>query len=112
VLPFIAGSRPRMFIDDHDNLILIYGRLATDGPMQGAIYAPGDLVIAVATAKNKWQDWKIAVEEKGPFINEMLGDPQRWKSERILSVMVQQTPATPGTPSALRVVDYKLKTVQ
>jgi hypothetical protein len=112
VLPFVAGSRPRMFADDHDNLILIYGRLAIDGPMQGAIYAPGDLVIAAASAKNKWQDWKIVVEEKGPFINEMLGDAQRWKSERILSVMVQQTPDTLGTPSPLRVVDYKLKDLQ
>jgi hypothetical protein len=101
-----------MFADDHDNLILIYGRLAIDGPMQGAIYAPGDLVIAAASAKNKWQDWKIVVEEKGPFINEMLGDAQRWKSERILSVMVQQTPDTLGTPSPLRVVDYKLKDLQ
>ena len=109
VLPFVAGSRPRLFVDGHDNLILIYGRLAIDGPMQGFIYAPGDLVVLAATAKTRWQDWKIVVDEKGPFVNEMLGDPQRWKTERILSVMVQQTPDTLGTPSPLRVVDYKLE---
>jgi len=45
--------------------------------------------------------------EKGPFINEMLGDPTRWKAERILSVMVQRTPQTLGTPSPLRVIDYR-----
>lgn len=107
LLPWVAGSRPRLFVDDHDNLILIYGRLSIDESMQGGIYSPGDLVIAVATAKNRWLDWKIAVEEMGPFINEMLGDPTRWKAERILSVMVQQTPRTLGTPSPLRVIDYR-----
>lgn len=107
VLPWVAGSRPRLFVDGHDNLIMIYGRLAIDASMQGAIYAPGDLVIVAATAKSKWQDWHVVVEEKGPFVNEMLGDPTRWKTEKILSVMVQQTPDVLGTPSPLRVVDYR-----
>jgi len=40
-------------------------------------------------------------------VNEMLGDPTRWKTEKILSVMVQQTPDVLGTPSPLRVVDYR-----
>jgi len=108
VLPGVAGSRPRLFSDSHDNLFLIYGRLAIDGPMQDEIFAPGDLVIAAATARNHWQDWKVIVDEKGPFINEMLGDTTRWKSEGILSVMVQQTPKVLGTPSPLRVIDYRL----
>lgn len=110
VLPWVAGSRPRLFVDDHDNLIMIYGR----GPFANAAWkqadptAEGDLVIAVATAKTKWQDWQIAVEEKGPFINEMLGDLSRWKTEKVLSVMVQQKPGTLGTPSPLHIIDYRL----
>jgi hypothetical protein len=73
-----------------------------------ASVAPSDLVIAAATTKNNWQDWKIVVEEKGPFNNEMLADPTRWKTDRILSVMVQEEPKTVGNPSPLRIIDYRL----
>jgi hypothetical protein len=110
VLPWIAGSRPRLYVDDEDNLILIYNRPVPNSVMQSGIYfTAGDLVIAVATAKAHWQDWRIVTEEKGPFINEMLADPTRWKSEKILSIMVQQTPKLIGTPSPLRVLDYQWK---
>ena len=110
VLPWVAGSRPRLFVDDHDNLIMIYNRPSETGPMEAGIYfTEGDLVIATASAANKWQDWRIVVEEKGPFLNEMLGDPTRWKNDKILSVIVQETPKTIGTPSPLHVIDYQWK---
>jgi rhamnogalacturonyl hydrolase YesR len=108
VLPWVAGSRPRLFIDDHDNLIMIYNRPAPNEPMTHGIYfTQGDLVIASASSAAKWQDWRIVAEEKGPFINEMLGDPTRWKGQKILSILVQETPTVIGAPSPLRVVDYQ-----
>ena len=54
-----------MYIDDHDNLFLIYGRLPTGASLVGGYYAPSDLVIATANARNRWQDWSIVKEEKG-----------------------------------------------
>ena len=110
VLPWVAGSRPRLFVDDHDNLIMIYNRPAPNQPMTHGIYfTQGDLVIASASAAAKWQDWRIVAEEEGPFINEMLGDPTRWKAQKILSIIVQQTPKVIGNPSPLRVLDYQWK---
>jgi hypothetical protein len=108
VIPWVAGSRPRMSIDDHDNLFLIYGRLPTGASLVGGYYAPSDLVIATASARNRWQDWSIVKEEIGPFINEMLADPTRWKEDRIVSVLVQQKPESPGAPSPLRIIDYRV----
>jgi hypothetical protein len=37
----------------------------------------------------------------------MLGDPTRWKTRKILSIIVQETPKVIGTPSPLRVIDYR-----
>jgi hypothetical protein len=108
VLPWVAGSRPRLFADEQSNLLLIYNRPAGGEPMQAGIYfTRGDLVIARATAANQWRDWQMVTEEKGPFINEMLGDNARWKTQKILSVMVQETPKSIGDPSPLRVLDYQ-----
>jgi rhamnogalacturonyl hydrolase YesR len=109
-LPWVAGSRPRLFIDDSDNLILIYNRPVADSAMDHGLYfTAGDLVIASASAKAHWTDWRIVTEEKGPFLNEMLGDPVRWKSDKILSIIAQETPKVIGTPSPLRVIDYQWK---
>jgi hypothetical protein len=108
VIPWTAGSRPRMLIDGDDNLLLIYGRLQTGRSLVGGYYAPSDLVIATASARNRWQDWSIAMEEKGPFINEMLADPSRWKADKILSVLVQEKPKSSGEPSPMRIIDYRL----
>ena len=49
----------------------------------------------------------MVTEEKGPFINEMLGDNARWKKQKTLSVVVQETPKIIGDPSPLRVLDYQ-----
>jgi rhamnogalacturonyl hydrolase YesR len=108
VLPWIAGSRPRLYIDSRDNLILIFNQPQPDEAMASGIYfTEGDLMIVSASAKAHWEDWRVVTQEKGPFINEMLADPIRWKAQRILSIMVQQTPKVIGTPSPLRVIDYQ-----
>lgn len=40
------------------------------------------------------------------FVNEMLGDPHRWQDEGVLSVLVQESPAKPREPTALRIMDF------
>jgi len=92
-LPGISGNRPKVFIDRRDNAYLIYRK-------------GGDLVIAAATSAAKWTDWQVVHREKGPFVNEMLGDPYRWKKEGVLSVVVQTEPKEDHQPTALRVLDF------
>jgi len=93
-LPWTSGNRPKLFIDRNDDAFIIYGSNSED------------LVIAAATAKSKWTDWKIIHVEKGPFGNEMLGDLYRWKKERVLSVMVQESPREDSQPTPLRILDF------
>jgi hypothetical protein len=66
----------------------------------------GDLVIAAASAISKWTDWKLIHTEKGPFVNEMLYDPYRWKTNGILSVMVQGAPEKAHDATSLRILDF------
>jgi hypothetical protein len=109
-LPWIAGNRPKLFIDNNNNAILIYGAKQKSSNMDYGIYfASGDLVMAAATAASKWTDWKVIFTENGPFGNEMLGDFYRWKSEGILSVMVQETPPEPGVSTSLRILDFSFR---
>ncbi|WP_158837375.1 BNR repeat-containing protein [Polaribacter sp. L3A8] len=89
-----VGNRPKIFADTQDNLIMIYA--GNDN---------NNLVIATATAKNKWKDWSITHVVKGPFINDMLGDFYRWKNEGVLSIMVQDQPKRKRKKSTLKVVD-------
>ncbi len=64
---------------------------------------------ADATAASKWTDWKVIHTEKGPFCNEMLGDKYRWKSEEVLSVMVQKAPVATGASTPLQIIDFTFK---
>lgn len=104
-LPGLSGSRPKLFIDDRDNAILIFGS-EIFGSEQGPA---SDLQIAVASASNGWADWRIVHAESGPFVNEMLGDRIRWAEEGVLSIMVQETPSEPHQPTPLRVLDYTIE---
>jgi hypothetical protein len=69
-------------------------------------FTNGDLTICAATAQSNWADWQVIHVETGLFINEMLGDYHRFKSEEILSVMVQQTPTSSGQSTPLRILDF------
>ena len=62
-----------------------------DTPRSGGVFDRQHLTIVAdaATAASGWTDWKLAHHENGPFVNEMLGDPFRWRREGVLSVMVQ-----------------------
>ena len=112
-LPGRPGSRPKLFMDAESNAYLIYNaRRAPDDRAKLVLPPRGDLTIAAATATSQWKDWKIIHVEKGPFLNEMLGDRVRWKSQGVLSVMVQESAAKPGEPTRLRIIEFSLKTNQ
>ena len=65
--------------------------------------------IAAAGAESKWTDWKVAHVEKGPFLNEFLGDRYRRKQEGILSVMAQEAPDKVHQPTPLRILDFSFE---
>ncbi len=101
VLPGVAGTRPKLFIDPQDRAYLIFNGGDDLNPNRGE-----NLKIATAGADALWSDWSIIHTEPGPFGNEMLGDPQRWAAEGILSVLVQGQPAEAHAPTPLRVLDF------
>ena len=105
--PRQAGSRPKIFMDSSDNAFMIFGTSRRDtGLADGHLYSEGVLVIAAATSASKWRDWKIVHRERGPFVNEMLGDVYRWKKQGVLSIMVQESPEKPHQPTPLRILDF------
>ena len=105
--PWQAGSRPKIFMDSSDNAFMIFGTSRRDARLaDGHLHSEGTLVIAAATSGSKWQDWKIVHRERGPFVNEMLGDVYRWKKQGVLSIMVQETPEKPHQPTPLRILDF------
>jgi hypothetical protein len=101
-IPGVAGNRPKLFIDKTDNAYLIFRNA-------DLFVQSGDLVIAAATASSKWTDWKVIHTEKGPFVNEMLGDLYRWKRDGILSIMVQDAPAKAHEVTPLRILDFTFR---
>ena len=94
VLPGVAGSRPKVFVDEADNAYLIYQR-------------SGTLFIMGAKASASWNDWGLVYTEPGPFNNEMLGDYYRWKDSAVLSIMVQVRPKKGHESTALRILDFQ-----
>jgi len=107
-LPWVAGSRARLYVGGNDNLYLIYNRPQAGESMEHGLYfTQGALVIATASAAADWHDWHIVAEEPGPFINEMIADPTRWENQKILSIVAQETPKVIGSPSPLHVIDFK-----
>ena len=107
--PSPSVNRPKLFFDKHDNAILIFNawrRAEVDVDGRGVFFVTGDLVIMGATAAARWEDWKVIQIEKGPFVNEMLGDPYRWLAEGVLSIMVQQSPGKSRQPTPLRILDF------
>ena len=109
-LPWVAGSRPKVFIDKSDNIFLIYSTrenfLDRD---QKVKYDEGDLIIAVATKKFGYSEWHIVHTERGPFVNEMLADYYLWKTKGILSIVVQAMPKYKHQPTPLRILDFSIK---
>ncbi|MCB0687334.1 MAG: BNR repeat-containing protein [Saprospiraceae bacterium] len=101
-LPFIAGNRPKIFVDENARLYVIFSHRDAQKQM-------GDLVIATADPENSWKTWEIIYEQSGPFVNEMLADFYRWKHEEILSIIVQEFPQKSHDPTPLKVLDFKFE---
>lgn len=95
-LPWISGSRPKLFLDRMDNAFMVYEK-------------EENLEIAAASAKSLYTDWRVIHIEEGPFVNEMLGDPFRWEQEGILSVLVQVSPEQASEPTPLHVLDFQFE---
>lgn len=95
-LPWISGSRPKLFLDRMDNAFMVYEK-------------EENLEIAAASAKSLYTDWRVIHIEQGPFVNEMLGDPFRWEQEGILSVLVQVSPEQASEPTPLHVLDFQFE---
>ncbi len=109
-LPWVAGNRPKVFLDHDDNAYVIYAVPSQPASLaDGHLHRRGDLVIAGATAASHWEDWKILHREMGPFVNEMLADPYRWKDESVLSIMVQESPNSAHESTPLRILDFAIR---
>lgn len=110
-LPWVAGNRPKVVMGPDNNAYVIYGARSRPADLaDGHLHRRGDLVIAAATAASNWKDWTILHQEKGPFVNEMLADPYRWKTETVLSIVVQESPESAHESTSLRILDYAIKT--
>ncbi len=108
-LPWVAGNRPKVFLDQDDNACVIYAVPSEPADLaDGHLHRRGDLVIVGANAASNWEDWKILHREVGPFVNEMLADPYRWKQESVLSIMVQESPSSAHESTPLRILDYAI----
>lgn len=109
-LPMVAGTRPKVFLDRKDNAYLIFGvKHDASASIPRGQLAPGVLAIAAATANSQWANWKVIHIEKGPFVNEMLGDLYRWKMDGILSIMVQEAPVNAHDSTPLRILDFSFE---
>ena len=109
ILPTPAGNRAKIFLDADDNAYAIYMLNKTDqwGEM-GMYFTHGELVIATASAESKWTDWQVIHREPGPFLAEPHFDDDRWKSDGVLSVYVQDTAEQARQPTPLRILDFKI----
>jgi hypothetical protein len=104
-LPGVSGSRPKLFMDRNDNALLIYSDTKNhEIGVRGA-----DLKVMAATAESSWEDWQVVHTLTGPFVNEMVGDFYRWRQEEVLSVLVQEMPASPHLSTPLRIIDLVLE---
>jgi hypothetical protein len=106
-LPF-HGRKPQIVLDRVGTAYVVHCRgddLNYHGRDPG-----GHLHITVASEKTGWTDWQTVWKSEQLFVGEPLIDPDRWSREKVLSVYAQEKPATPGAPSALRVLDFRTTT--
>lgn len=109
-MPWVAGTVPQMFIDKDDNAYVIYGAASSPDVTMKMHNVDHNCTIAAASPKSKWKDRKVIHAERGPFFSDVLGDTHRWKSEGMLSVIVQETPMRNAAPSSLRILDVTVNT--
>ena len=104
VLPFV-GRKPSIVTDEGGNLCVLFTKPANlkyHGTDPG-----GPLYIFTASAARNWTDWQEVFQSEKSFVGEPRIDKFRWRLERVLSIYAQETPAEPGRPSPLRVMDFQ-----
>jgi hypothetical protein len=108
-LPGVAKGRPKAFVDGRDNLFIVFNG-TFPGFGKGYEWAKGPMVIMGATSATQWKDWQTLHVEEGPFVNEMVIDPYRWRNLGVLSVLAQDSPPKPPPlkPTPLRVLDFRI----
>jgi hypothetical protein len=105
-LPF-HGRKPQLVFDPAGNAVIVY--CATDNANYHGVDPGGKLTIMTARQSSKWTDWTKVAEVDRISVGEPLLDHPRWTAEGILSVYLQDKPAEPGQPSALRVIDFRIE---
>lgn len=108
ILPTPVGNRAKILLDSNDNAYAIYMLNKTDEWDWGIYFTHGDLVIATASAKSRWTDWKVIHRESGPFLNEAHFDDTRWEADGVLAVFVQDSPEKPHDATPLRILDFQI----
>jgi hypothetical protein len=91
----IYSTRPKLYFDGNNNAIAIY--CTNNGP-------GGQLVIAEASAATNWTDWQTVYTTSGTgggYFSEAQADASQLASNGILSVIMQDNPATAGGASAM-----------
>lgn len=109
LLPGPAGWRGKIFFDNQNNAYAIYVINKTDSWHHDLYFSHGELIIAAASAKQRWTDWQVIHREPGPFLNEPLFDYHLWKTSGVLAVFAQESPETPKQPTPLHVIYYRIK---
>ena len=103
------GCRPRLVFDKDDNAVAVYTlRSGHSAGTTDIYFNEGDLVIATASAKSKWTDWKVVHVETGPFVNEPPVDRPGLSERGVLTVMMQRSPAADLEATPIRTMDYKV----
>jgi hypothetical protein len=108
MIPSPVGNRPKMFFDRSDNAYAVFMINRNPADRQANLYfLDGELRIAAATAASQWTDWKIIYQDPGHYMNEPLIDLPRLQQTGLLSILVQDTAATPRESTPLRILDFK-----
>lgn len=94
----LTGIRPKLVADSHGQLYLAYGDLE-------------NIKIATATPATGWTDWAEMTltgalpEGRAREVN-LVVDPFRWATERVLSIYAQEIEPNGFNPTPLHVLDY------
>jgi autotransporter-associated beta strand protein len=98
----IYSTRPKLFFDSSDNAIAIY--CTNNGP-------GGTLVIAEASAASNWTDWQTVYTTGGAaggYFSEAQADASELDSKSILTVVMQDNPASSAAASAIHSLDFSI----
>ncbi len=98
----ITSTRPKLFFDGNDNAIAIY--CTNNGP-------GGALVIAEASAATNWTDWQTVYTTSGTaggYFSEAQADASELAAKGILSVVMQDNPASSAAASAIHSLDFSI----